>query len=386
MTTNDTPPPSDNELPPPRDENDTGEAEQTALVRIDQSGLASIAKSEAMAQVDVAHQYPRGLLKDFERRAVDMATFDIVTAKLCMYTLERTEWDKKLKKRVRKDIVGPSIRLAEIVASTYRNIHCGSRPIDVGEQTVTVQGVAWDLENNTRVTVEVSRGIVGSGGKRYGNDMIIMTLNAAGAIARRNAVFSVVPRAFIARIFEKVRAVATGQGKPLQERREAMIAPFAKLGVDVARILARMDRSSVDELSQEDLEVLAGLWTRLKQGDPVDELFQAPAPKESTPVPGSAAGETGQRINLATGGKPAPAVTQPAAQVADKTDGVVTQEQPAGQPPASTEALKQEPKPAAPAAKKGANLSFGVAAPADDDRAAAAPTAEEMAKLEGQIK
>lgn len=359
-------PPDDQNYEPPQDENESGQ--QSALVRIDQNALASIAKSEAMAQVDVAHAYPRDL-KKFEKRAIEMATYDAATAKSCMYTLERTEYDKKLKKRVKKDIVGPSIRLSEIVASCYGNIHVGSRPIDIGDSTVSCQGVAWDLESNNRITVEVSRGITSSGGRRYGNDMIVLTLNATSAIARRNATFGVVPRAYVTRIFERVCHVATGGGKPLQERRELVIAPFAKLGVDVARILSRIERASIDDIGLEDLEVLAGLYTRLKQGDPVDELFPKPVPKEqpqqeTTPVPGA----EGQRVDVGKKAEPA-AETKP--EPAQQTTA-------AAQPAATstTEKLQEI------AVKKGggAQISFGVN-DKDPERSAAEPTPEEMERL-----
>lgn len=377
MSTENQNPPDDPNYQPPRDENDTGDdQQQSALVRIDQNALASIAKSEAMAQVDVAHAYPRDL-KKFEKRAIEMATYDAATAKSCMYTLERTEWDKKLKKRVKKDIVGPSIRLSEIVASCYGNIHVGSRPIDIGDSTVTCQGVAWDLENNNRITVEVSRGITGAKGNRYGNDMIVLTLNATSAIARRNATFGVVPRSYIARIFERVCHVATGGGKPIQERRELVIAPFAKLGVDVPRILARVERASIDDLGLEDLEVLAGLYTRLKQGDPVDELFPKPQPKQEEkpqePLPGS--DQEGQRVDLKT----------PEAAAAE----AVSKPQPAAQPTTtvtataagSKTATAAETKLSEVAAKKGgaAQISFGVAEKAEPT--GAEPSDEEMERL-----
>jgi hypothetical protein len=366
-------PPEDPNYQPPGDDNEDEQGSSSALVRIDQNALASIAKSEAMAQVDVAHAYPRDL-KKFEKRAIEMATSDAATAASCMYTLKRTEYDKVLKKRVKKDIVGPSIRLSEIVASCYGNIHVGSRPIDIGDSTVTCQGVAWDLENNNRITVEVSRGITGSSGRKYGNDMIVLTLNATSAIARRNATFSVVPRAYVARIFERVRHVATGGGKPLQERRELVIKPFANLGVNVARILARVERSSIDELGIDDLEILAGLYTRLKQGDPVDELFPAPQPKQEPqpqaqePMPGSA--QEGQRVDVGKKAEPvAEAKPEPATAVTATTSGTAS-------------ATPAETKLSEVAAKKGggAQISFGVEQK-DPDRAAAEPTPEEMERL-----
>lgn len=372
MTTENPTPPEDPNYQAPGDEQDGG-SDQQSLVRVDQSGLASIARSEAMAQVDVAHAYPRDI-KRFEAKATEMATFDLETAKLCMFTLERTEYDKVLKKRVKKDIVGPSIRLAEIVAHTYQNIHVGSRPIEVGDITVTSQGVAWDLENNSRVTVEVSRGITGYKGKRYGNDMIVLTLNAAAAIARRNAIFSVVPRVYINRIFDAVKRVATGGGKPIQEKRELLVGAFARLGVDIARVLARVERASVDDLSLQDIEILIGLGTRVKQGEAVNDIFPLPQPQTTgtPPVPG--ADQEGQKVDL---GK-----KEPAASTEEAKQEPATTPAPAEQPtPASSSAPPAAEKPAAKPKKNAggaAELSFTLK---DPDRAAGEPTPEELEKM-----
>jgi hypothetical protein len=366
MNNNQTPP-EDTSYQPPNDEQEGGGSDdQGALVRIDQSGLASIARSEAMAQVDVAHAYPRDL-KRFEKKAVELATFDQVTAKLCMYTLERTEYDKVLRKRVRKDIVGPSIRLAEIVASTYQNIHVVSRATDIGESTVTCLGAAWDLENNLKIGAEVSRGITGRSGKRYPPDMVVLTINATSAIARRNAIFSVVPKVYVNRIFERVKEVATGAGKPLQERREAIIVPFGKFGIDVARILARVERASLDEIGVDDLANLAGLWTRLKQGEPADELFPRPElPKEQAPMPG--ADQEGQKVDL--GKKPEPVAETKMTQ--ETTQPIVIAAQVVQQPAQTQPTSATKPKTGG-----GAELSFTL----KDERAAGEPTPEEIAKM-----
>lgn len=374
MTDQTAPPPDDN-YQPPNDENDTGNDDKnndttsTALAKIDQGGLASIAKSEAMAQVDVAHAYPRDLAI-FLEKAVKIATMNQVTAKACLYTLKRKEWDKVQRKEVEKLIVGPSIRMAEIIAQTYQNLHSGARPIAIGDTTVTCQGVAWDLENNVRMTKEVSRRITGSRGKRYGDDMIVLTINATCSIAQRNAILSVVGRAYVNEVFDRVRYFAAGGKKPIEQKRQDVIMAFAKYGVQEDRILGTLGIKSVEQMTIEHIEALFGLGTRLKEGDSIDELFPLQATKEQVAVPGVE--QQGQRVDL--GKKPEP---EPAAAT------VATVAQPVAAPAIDASRLPPTPAPKADPKKGGAaQISFGAD---DNDRAAAAPTDAEMAKLKEQI-
>lgn len=241
--------------------------QEAQLLRTDTSTLSALNKSEVEAQLDAAHRYPRSFTK-FVREAQTLGISSQEVAKSCMYTLERK--DKHGKKIF---IVGPSVRLAEICSSTYTNLHVGSRPVDVGETTVTSQGVCWDVERNVRVITECIRRITTSGGKRYGEDMVVMTQNAASAIARRNAVFQTIPRSLIDEIFRRVREVATGEKKTMEEKRADVVTSFNRLGISIDRVLAKLDRAELGDITIEDIEVLIGYGTRIKEGDDKDELF-----------------------------------------------------------------------------------------------------------------
>src|SRR5678816_4803120 len=90
-----------------------------------------------------------------------------------------------------RNIVGPSVRFAEVVASSWGNIRSGARIIDIDDKFITAQGQCFDLEKNICVQVEVKRRITKKDGKRYDDDMIGVTGNAACSISLRNAVFKV---------------------------------------------------------------------------------------------------------------------------------------------------------------------------------------------------
>jgi hypothetical protein len=273
--------------------------DEAQLIRTDPTTLAALNRTEVDAQLDAAHRYPRVMSK-FVREAMSVAITNQEVAKSCMYTLKRRGEDGKP-----KNIVGPSIRLAEICAATYGNLHAGARPVEVDETTVTCQGVCWDVERNVRVITEVKRRITTKSGRRYGEDMIIVTQNACSAIAFRNAIFRVIPRALIDRIFARVREVATGAGKTMEQKQKEMMDALARLGVPADRVLAEMGRVRVEDLTIEDIEVLIGLGTRIKDGgETADEVF--PGAAATGPLPG----QEGQRAPLKRPAKPPAAAAE----------------------------------------------------------------------------
>jgi hypothetical protein len=252
-----------------------------AIVHISTTAVGAIVKSEVEAQLDAAHKYPRSVTR-FLRDATMLATLTTETAEACIYTLPR---DGKM-------ITGPSVRLAEICASAWGNIRFGARVVDEEDKVVVAQGSAWDLERNTGITLEARRSIVGKRG-RFSNDMIVVTGNAAASIALRNAILRVIPRGYVNQVYEHVRKVAVGDEKTIEVRRTAILDRLGKLGVPVERILQRVDKKGKADLGFDELEILLGLMTAIKNGEAtVDEAFPAPAP---APLPPS---EDGKRVSL----------------------------------------------------------------------------------------
>ena len=260
--------------------------EETGIQVQQISAIAAITKSEVESQLDAAHRYPRKI-KTFLDEANAMVSRSVDVAAMCFYSVPRDG----------KQIMGPSVRLAEIAASAYGNLHVGARPLEVGESDTvcTAQGVAWDLQKNLRVTVEKTRRITNKAGRRYSDDMVITTQNAAASIALRDAIFRVIPRAYIDEIYKRARAVAVGDAKAIGERRVNAVSALTKMGATQERILAALGRSEVEAITLEDIERLIGNYTAIKDGQTtVDEAFPE-LPKESpTFVPE----ESGRRMKL----------------------------------------------------------------------------------------
>ncbi len=242
------------------------------LVKPESNALEAITRSEVAMQLDAAHRYPRSVTR-FYKEAKSLVTANEEIAAACFYSIPR---DGKM-------VTGPSIRLAEIAASSWGNMHVGARCIDENDREVTAQGVAWDLQTNLRVTVEVGRGILTKNGRTFSDSMIQTTKLAAISIALRNAVFRVIPRAYINALEQAARACAVGDEKTLVERRDASLAHFSKMGLTPERVFARLGIDGPADFTLEHLSTLIGLNTALKQGDTtLDEAFPSVAP---APVP-----------------------------------------------------------------------------------------------------
>jgi hypothetical protein len=260
--------------------------EDATVVHVSQGSVSAMVRSEVEAQLSAAHQWPRSITK-FLKDAKTMATINQEVAQSCMYSLPRKENGRT------KMITGPSVRLAEICASSYCNLQVGARVIDEEDREVVAQGAAWDMERNLRCTIETRRRITTREGRRFSDDMVVTTGNAAASIALRNAIFRVIPRAYVDLVFEEARRVAVGDSKTLDAKRAQVLDRLGKIGVPVDRVLSRLDLKGTDDIGLEHLEVLIGLGTAIKDGaTTIEEAFPGEAPAPSPPE------QDGRRIKL----------------------------------------------------------------------------------------
>lgn len=229
-------------------------------------------------QIVTAKRYPRSV-KQFKEAALGMACLDEETAASCFFTLPRGK----------APIQGPSIRLAEICATAWGHIHAQVVIEDIGSTHITARAVAWDMQNNVRIGQEVKRRITDRQGRRYNEDMIGVTCNAATSIALRNAIFRVIPRAYVDAIYKEARRVAVGDAKTLAARRISMVQYFAKLGISEDRLLMAVDAPSVEDITLDMLASLKGMATAIKDGDTsIEDCFPEAEKKDRRKKPAPA--------------------------------------------------------------------------------------------------
>lgn len=237
------------------------------IMVVDKSDLRELVKAEIDVQISTAKAYPRSFTQ-FLRKATSMATVTQSIAESCIYALPRGKGNE------RTVIEGPSVRLAEIAVAAYGNIRAGARVIYKDDKVVKAQGICHDLENNTSVTIEVERRITDRNGRRYSDDMVVVTGNAACAIAFRNAVFKVIPAALIADVYEEVKKVAAGTAETLPARRKKSLDYFYSLGVKPEQICEVLDVKDVNDIDLDKLRIMLGMVSLLKSNEStIEELF-----------------------------------------------------------------------------------------------------------------
>lgn len=249
------------------------EQPQVEVLQIDNAAsLAALNRSEIDVQVATAKQYPRNLSQVLNNIET-LACLDEETAASCFYILRRQG----------KAIEGPSVRMAEIIASSWGNIRVQARIIANDGKMITAQGVCHDLESNYAVSSEVKRRITDKYGKTYSEDMQVVTGNAACAIAMRNALFKVVPSALIKKVINKAKKVSLGQSMSLEDSRTKMLEYFKKINVDEKKLLDYLSIEKVDEIDMDMVVELRGLATAIKEGTTtVQETFFAKPTGDST--------------------------------------------------------------------------------------------------------
>ena len=241
------------------------------------SALEQYERAQLKTAMDVAREFDRPSLKELQNKLMSLVTTDTETAEACFYSLRR-----KSKEGGEKVIRGPSVRLAELATMIYGNLKFGSRVIGSDGQTITAQGVCTDLQTNNTACLEVKRRITDKFGKTFNEDMQVVTGNAACAIALRNAIFKIVPGVLVTPVYEQAIRVAVGDAKTLSSRRLTAVEKLSKMGVSKERVLAVLERSSVEEITLDDLEVLTSLRTEIRDElKTIDEAFPivAPPPK-----------------------------------------------------------------------------------------------------------
>lgn len=245
---------------------------ENQVIQVQQADmLQALNRAEIDQQVATAKQYPRHL-PTVLNQIQTYATMDVDTASECFYVLHRNGAGGTT-----QTIEGLSVRMAEIIAGAWGNLRVATRIIGNDGKTITAQAVCHDLETNVAISTEVKRSILTSKGYTYSQDMQVVTGNAAAAIAFRNAVLKVIPKAVTKRVIEEVKKVAMGQALDLEQQRQVLIQYFAKFNVTEQMIFDLLQITKREELDKERVFLLKGIYNAIKEGDTsVQEAFVKP--------------------------------------------------------------------------------------------------------------
>lgn len=304
-------------------------SETTELEVIDAGGgaLEQISRAEIDTQIATAKKYPRSLSK-VRDNVLTLATMDEETAAACFFSLPRGG----------KDITGESVRLAEILASAYGNLRAAWRPVAIDRQngTVTCQGICHDLENNVSTSVEKTRKVQKKrNAATFDEDMIMLAQNACGAIAYRDAIFKVVPKALIKPILKDIKEAARGKGT-LDQKVDRVMKRLIEMGEAAGvkekdmekRVLAAVECGKRSDIDLTKLDVLIGMGTAIRDGEVrLSDAFPDPkeaAAKEKNPFKPEAKDEKPE--NTSTETETEAPTDEPAAEASAEPDEGKTEE------------------------------------------------------------
>lgn len=235
---------------------------------LQQAPVDVLERANVDSQVATAKQYPRNIRRSIDNSIV-MATMDNETAQSCGYALPRGG----------KPITGPSVHLAKIIVSNWGNMRTEAKVVQITDKQIISRGTAWDLETNVASAFEVRRSIVDKKGNRFSDDMITVTGNAANSIAYRNAVFSVVPKAVVDKVYKAAQKCITGDlsdnEKMLKRRNDAIRFFNDEWGITEAEVIKLCGKQTVNQIKADEIALLLGMAQSLKDGDTtVEELMK----------------------------------------------------------------------------------------------------------------
>jgi hypothetical protein len=223
--------------------------------------------AEARGQIQVAQMFPRDVAA---ARLELMAECDVYEfAVVASYAVPRAGGT----------VTGPSIRLAEAVASAYGHMEWGHRELSRGDGKSEVEVYAWDKQKNNRrirqITVDHFRDTKNGPQKlRDSKDIDDKIANVASK-QMRGAILALVPKSFTEAAIARCKlTIAGGNGVSLKQRVEKMTDAFAKMGVTTEILKTHLghalDSTNVDELTD-----LIAIYNAIKGGDKIADHFGA---------------------------------------------------------------------------------------------------------------
>ena len=227
------------------------------------SALSALNRSEVEMQMEFAQRKPRSIAQ-FRKRVLDRVTLNEDVALQMTYAVPRAGGT----------INGPSVRFAEVVASSWGNCIAGKRVVGIEGNYVIAQGVFFDVETNYKFAAEVRRRITTKEGRMFSEDMIQTTGNAAASIAYRNAVFGGISKGDWADLHDQAKATAIGKTETLGERRSKAMEFAKQMGITGEMVLNALGIKGSADMTGEHLVSLRGWLSQIKSGEAkIEDIF-----------------------------------------------------------------------------------------------------------------
>ena len=174
-------------------------------------------------------------------------------------------------------VTGPSIRLAEVLARHWRNLHYGFREVGRGKDYSEVEAFCHDLETNVRVTRQFQvRHLrdTKQGSKKLGSERDKYELIASMAQRRvRACILEIIPGDIVDSAVEACEATLKQNIKNISKQIEDIKKSFQDLGVTVEMLEAYLQRP-LKSIVPVDVVNLRKIYRSIKDGiGTVEDFF-----------------------------------------------------------------------------------------------------------------
>lgn len=261
---------------------DESEAAGGSLSIVDSSGVMSVeaqrATADTQARMAIAKRFPRQIIPAYNKIMEHCSRFGLASKSQYKYQKGGTA------------IVGPSIRLAEMLAQTWGNIDFGWVELSRNAKSSSVMAYCQDLETNTvhRKIFDVEHCyFTKTSGKKYVTDprevYEIVANNAARRL--RSCIIACIPIDILEDAIMKCNETikAADAKLPLVDRIRKMVRVFAEIGYSQDVLEAAIGKPA-ENFTPDDIKTCGQYWTALSEGASPSDVFptkQSEKPEKS---------------------------------------------------------------------------------------------------------
>lgn len=277
-----------------------------------------VAQSRAIAEVQgmmtIAQSRPRNEMKAFDKMMKACERRSLAETSIYSYP------------KGGKQIEGPTIRLAEMIARCYGNLDFGVVELEQKHGESLVLTYCLDLETNTRqskvFTVKHTR--------KSGQNIVVLTdprdiyemVANQGARRLRACILGIIPGDMTEAAVQKCNeTMQKADGTPIEDRIRKLVAAFSSFGVTPSMLEAKLGHN-LNATNEQELVNLRKTYLSLKDGmSKVTDWFTHEAPPATPPAAPEATAPSAPR-KRATRKKvtPAPEVSAPEVEAAPPDD------------------------------------------------------------------
>ncbi len=256
-------------LPPPIDVSTGGELQIA-------SSVAS-ATQEIQAAIFLSKKFPRNY--DAAWAAFQLACRRETLAKSANYSYPRAG----------QNITGPSVYLARAGAQCYGNVRYGITVLRDDVDSMSIEGFAWDIENNIKVTYpDTFKKLIyrkKAGWVKPDERDLRELVFRRGAILVRNALLSILPRDYIEDAQAICRETLTKGIKDPAGEKKRIILEYQQHNISVEMISKYLGH---EDWTGEDLVNLREMLNAIKDGmATVNDYFRASGDEKEAPATGT---------------------------------------------------------------------------------------------------